>query len=288
MRPLLLATCAAFPDGDVDDQALVAPLAASNVDARFAVWNDPRVDWSVPTVLRSTWDYPLHRERFLDWSSHVPHLHNPAEVVRWNSDKVYLSDLEAAGVPVTPTTVVHPGHAAELPDDEFVLKPSVGAGSRGAGRFLPSARDAAVRHIAALHDAGRTVLLQPYLAGVDDVGETALIFFDGSFSHAIRKGAMLTADTAHDLSETSGLFVEEKITAREPSPAERHLGAHALAYLAQRFGTAPLYARVDVVPGPSGPVVIELELTEPSLFLGHADGAADRFAACIAAATERP
>ncbi|HEY2296225.1 MAG TPA: hypothetical protein VGH43_00740 [Jatrophihabitans sp.] len=285
MRRLLLATCAAFPDGDVDDQLLIEPLAASNVDASFAVWSDPSVDWTQSTtVLRSTWDYTLRRPQFLDWIGAVPTLHNPAEVAFWNSDKVYLQELAQAGVPVTPTTVSRPGTPLELPaDHEFVVKPSVGAGSRGAGRFLPSARADAVSHAARLHDAGRTVLVQPYLADVDAVGETALMYFDGAFSHAIRKGPMLTGDTAHDITETSGLFLEENITPREPTAAEVALGDEAIAFLADRFGAAPLYARVDLLPGPVGPVVIELELVEPSLFLSYADGAVQRFAACVAA-----
>ena len=287
MRSLLLATCAAYPDGDPDDRLLLEPLAARGVEARFAVWDDPSVDWAqAPVVLRSTWDYTLRRDSFLSWAAGLPAVHNPAEVVVWNSDKVYLHDLDGAGVPITPTTVVPPGAEADFPDDvEFVVKPSVGAGSRGAGRFLPSAGAAAADHAAILHAAGRTVLVQPYLDQVDEAGETALVFVDGSFSHAIRKGPMLAGSTAHDISETSGLFIEENISPREPSAAELAVGAQAISFLAERFGEAPLYARVDLLPTASGPVVIELELTEPSLFLGHADGAADRLATAIAART---
>jgi hypothetical protein len=284
VRQLLLATCAALPDGDSDDRLLIEPLAASNVEARFGVWSDADVDWSsATTVLRSTWDYTLRRPDFLRWIRDVPVLHNPAPIVEWNSDKVYLRDLERAGLPITPTTAVRPGELPEFPDSEFVVKPSVGAGSRGAGRFAPAARAAAQRHVAALHTAGRTVLVQPYLDGVDEAGETALLYVDGRFSHAIRKGPMLTGNIAHDISETSGLFVEENITARTASAAEVALGDQVLAFLTERFGAAPLYARVDLLPAPSGPVIIELELTEPSLFLGYADGAADRFAAALAA-----
>ncbi|MGH8860419.1 MAG: ATP-grasp domain-containing protein [Jatrophihabitantaceae bacterium] len=285
MRPLLFATCSAFPDGADDDRLLVDALAASNVAAAFAVWNDPSVDWThATTVLRSTWDYTLRRSAFLDWAHALPALHNPAALVAWNSDKVYLHELADAGVAVTPTTVVPPGSEPTFPSDtEFVVKPSVGAGSRGAGRFSPPAANAAAVHVRSLHDAGRTVLIQPYLAGVDDAGETALIYADGDFSHAIRKGPMLTGGVAHDIAETSGLYVEENIASRDPSPDELSLGAQALAFLRSRFGSTPLYARVDLLPTPSGPVVIELELTEPSLFLDQADGAVERMAAAIAA-----
>jgi O-ureido-D-serine cyclo-ligase len=43
-----------------------------------------------------------------------------------------------------------------------------------------------------------------------------------------------------------------------------------------------LYARVDLIHDDDGaPRVLELELTEPSLFFGHAPGSADRFARVI-------
>jgi glutathione synthase/RimK-type ligase-like ATP-grasp enzyme len=281
MRPVLLATCSAFPDGDDDAARLRASLGALGVEARFAVWNDPAADWSSAlTVVRSTWDYTLHREEFLAWTATVPALLNPAEVLAWNSDKVYLHDLEAVGVPITPTVSAPPGAALSFPDTEFVVKPSVGAGSRGAGRFTDPA--AGARHAAELHAAGRTVLVQPYLADVDAAGETALVYFDGEFSHAIRKGPMLTSATAHDLDETSGLFLDENISARTPSAAELAVGAQAVELIRRRFGPL-LYARVDLLPTPSGPVVVELELTEPSLFLTESAGAPDRFAAAIAA-----
>jgi hypothetical protein len=286
VRRLLLATCSAFADGDEDDRLLLDPLAASNVDADFVVWDDPDVDWTAgPVVLRSTWDYTLHRTQFLAWTRTLAALHNCADVVEWNSDKVYLQHLADAGVPITPTKVVRPGTRLEVPDHEFVVKPSVGAGSRGAGRFLPSAAEQASAHAARLHDAGRTVLVQPYLGDVDEYGETALIYFAGEFSHAVRKGPMLTGDTGHDLGAGTGLFLDENITARDASTAEVAVGDQAVRFLRDRFGSAPLYARVDVLPGPDGPVVIELELIEPSLFLGYAAGAVDRFAALLATVT---
>ena len=294
MPNVLLATCAAYPDGDEDAALLLAALASRGVEGRFAVWDDVAVDWSQgPTVLRSTWDYTLRRDAFLRWMHAVPEVFNPAEVVLWNSDKVYLEEAERAGVPVTPTLVVPPGREpsfAALPHGfpgrgEVVVKPSVGAGSRGAGRF--GAVAPAREHVAALHEAGRVALVQPYLAEVDRAGETALIYLDGVFSHAIRKAPMLGADTVHDLGETAGLFLPENISPRDPSPAEHAVGERAVAFLNDRFGGPLLYTRVDLLPGPDGPVVVELELAEPSLFLSHADGAADRFAAAIAARVER-
>jgi glutathione synthase/RimK-type ligase-like ATP-grasp enzyme len=280
---VLLATCADLPDGDEDAAALVAALDALGVRARFHAWTDPGVDWAAgPVVLRSTWDYATRRAEFLAWARCVPRLLNPYEVVAWNTDKVYLAELVEAGIPTVPTELVPVGTAARLPArGEFVVKPSVGAGSRGAGRFSAERHDEAAAHVAELHAAGHTVLVQPYLDGVDEQGERALVFVDGRFSHAVTKAAMLVAAAAHPVAGEE-LYVAERITPARASVDELAVAEQAAAFVAERFGPQ-LYARVDLLPSSQGPVVVELEVTEPSLFLTYADGAVDRFARAVAA-----
>lgn len=138
----------------------------------------------------------------------------------------------------------------------------------------------ATAHLVALHEIGRTAMIQPYVAEVDSHGETALIYLDGTFSHAIAKAALLPSGRVHAVDQRA-LYVEETITWREPSAAELAVGDRVAAILTERFGTL-LYARIDLVPGPDGPLVIELELAEPSLFLGHGPGSADLFAVAVA------
>lgn len=281
--PVLLATCAHFPDGDEDGEVLIAALDAAGVPARWAVWDDPTVDWTAGlTVLRSTWDYTHVRDRFLSWTRALPRVANPAAVVEWSADKTYLADLAAAGVPTVPTAVARPGDPLPPLEHEVILKPAVGAGSRGVGRFAPDRFGEAQEHAERLHAAGRTVLVQPYLPEVDVTGEAALVYLDGHFSHAITKGAMIPAATAHAV-DGDALFVEENITTRTVTDAELAAGDAAVAYVRDRFGGDQLYARVDLLPGPDGPVLVELELVEPSLFLQYdPDGrAAARFAAAI-------
>jgi glutathione synthase/RimK-type ligase-like ATP-grasp enzyme len=284
---VVLTTCAELPDGDEDGAALVTSLAARGVSARWQVWTDPAAPWAHDlVVVRSTWDYTRERDAFLAWAHSVPRLANPADVIAWNSDKTYLHDLADAGIPVVPTTFVAPGHSAPLPvSGEFVVKPSVGAGSMGAGRFAVDAVEAAHAHVATLHDAGRIVMVQPYVSDVDTAGETALIYVEGRFSHAIGKGAMLPPQMTNPLHEVCSetLYMFEQVAAREPSAAELALGERVIRLLRDRLGSELLYARVDLLPTPAGPVVIELELIEPSLFLGYDAGAADRFADAIAA-----
>ncbi|MFF0471993.1 RimK family alpha-L-glutamate ligase [Micromonospora zamorensis] len=284
-----LVTCADLADLDPDDRLVLAPLSAHGIAVDTAVWDDPDVDWFSYdlVVLRSPWDYALRRDEFVAWAATVPTLVNPADVVRWNTDKRYLAELTAAGVPTVPTSWVEPGESWQPPAEtgEYVLKPSVSAGSQDTGRYDladPEHRDLAAAHVRRLSDAGRVTMVQPYLRAVDTEGETALLFLAGpdglTFSHAIRKGPMLTGpDLGPD-----GLYKAEEITSRTARPEQLAVAEKTLATVPG--GTRQLlYARVDLIPGPDGePVLVELELTEPSLFIGYADGAPDRLAAAIA------
>lgn len=285
MPAVFLATCQAMPDGDEDGSVLTSALAAAGVDSQWVAWDDNAAWDERLVVIRSTWDYMPRRKQYVEWTRGVPRLANSADTVEWNTDKVYLHDLAAAGLPVVETTVAAPGETPPLPDAaEFVVKPSVGGGSRGVGRFVAARADEAHAHIRDLHDAGRTVLVQTYLDRVDEHGETALVYFDGAFSHAIRKGPMLPAHTVHPV-DGPELFVQETIDPRVPDGRELEVGEATVAAVRERFGVMPLYARVDLLPGPDGPVLVELELTEPSLFLQYdvSGAAAGRFAAAIAA-----
>lgn len=280
MPPVALATCAQLPDGDEDGELLAEALRRRGIDPRWQVWDDPAARWDALTVIRATWDYAPRRADFLRWAASVPALENPYPLVAWNSDKIYLAELADRGIPTVPTFFVRPGERVRYPDAaEWVVKPSIGAGSRGAGRFRDPA--AADEHVRVLHEAGRTAMLQPYLDGVDTAGETALIFLDGRFSHAVVKAAMLPPDAVHAV-EHDELFVEERIDAGAPSSAERRIGEQAVDAVTARFGVTPLYARIDLLPGTDGPVLVEVEITEPSLFLGYDTHAPDRFAAAIA------
>ena len=279
-RAIAIASCQQLPAGDVEDQLLVAALAELGLTATVLPWTDRRVDWAGfdATVIRSTWDYTVRRAEFLAWADTVPRLHNPAGVLHQNSDKRYLARLAAAGIPIVPTEFFSPGEPVRLPAGiEFVVKPSVGAGSIGAGRFPADAHDAAREHAELLHAAGRTVMVQPYLAEVDTAGETALIFLDGRFSHAICKTALLAPDARYR-PDSEQLYLTETITARRPSDAERELAER----VHEQLPASLLYARIDLLPSPDGPLLLEAELIEPSLFLAHADGAADRLAGAIA------
>jgi O-ureido-D-serine cyclo-ligase len=283
-----LVTAVAARDVDEDLPPLESALRNAGADVTIAEWDRPH-DWSRFDIalLRSTWDYPHRLAEFLEWIEEVSRktmLHNPLPLVKWSSDKHYLSDLAKKDVPTVLTKFIEPGERADQriaellsqPDvDEFVVKPAIGAGSRDAQRFGREEKADAARHAQRMLNENRSVLLQPYLSGVDEHGETALIYFEGEFSHAIRKGPLLKRKEG----PTTGLFAKETITARTPDAAERSVSARALQ--AVPFDI-PLYARVDLIRDQDGePVVLELELIEPSLFFPFSAGSVERFAAAV-------
>jgi hypothetical protein len=292
---IALATAAAFPDLDDDGPVLLRAIAERGITAEPAVWTDAQVDWSAYdlVVVRSTWDYQDRHDEFIDWARRVEgltRLANAAEVLAWNTDKTYLRTLQQAGLPVVPTDWLEPGDAFVVPElGEYVVKPAVSAGSRDTNRYAVGDHDElAAAHATALLAVGRTVMLQPYLAQIDTAGETALFFFGGAYSHAVRKAPLLTPA----MDPVTGAYKEETIDPREPSDAERETAEQVLDVLAAVAPAARadlLYARVDLVPAADGtPTLLELELAEPSMFLEF-DGtggtaSADRFAAAIEAA----
>jgi len=286
MKLALVTAIAAFGLDD-DLEPLRIACADVGIVASIVAWDDMTVSWARfdAALLRSPWDYVDRLPEFLAWCDQTAKrtaLWNPPEVVRWNTDKRYLGELAARGLPVIESHFLAPGDdPARLPDlEEFVVKPTVGAGSRDAQRYLRVDRPEAIAHATRLLDQGRHVLVQPYLKAVDEQGETALLFFEGRFSHAIRKAPLLKRGE----DPTSALFKAESIAPRQPSAAERDVAERMLAALPF---AALAYARVDLLPSDAGPQLLELELTEPSVFLPYGDGAAARFAAVLLARLAR-
>ena len=273
-----LASCRELPEPDPDAAPLSRALSRAGLSARVMAWDDPAEDWSRArlTVLRSTWNYPLDREGFLGWAERaagVSELWNPLAVLRWNTYKAYLLDLEAAGVAVAPTELLRRGSRRTLDEirrergwTEVVVKPAVSAASFRTMLVTPERAAAGRRHLAELV-AERDVLVQRYLQSVADYGERALVWIDGELTHAVRKSPRFAGQDESVSSDAVPI-----------DPAEAALARAALRVVPERL----LYARVDVAPGPTGaPVVMELELVEPSLFFPQCPAALDRFVAAV-------
>jgi glutathione synthase/RimK-type ligase-like ATP-grasp enzyme len=289
MVRMLLGVAASREFLDLDDSwpPLADALAAEGIAVEVPVWDDSKVDWSrydLVTVMYA-WGYVTQREAFLAWTeavAAVTGLVNNTAILRWNSDKTYLADLADAGVPVVSTAWVQPGEGWDPPADDYVIKPTVASGGLGAARYRSSLRHVADDHVRRLHDAGQTVMVQPYQAGVDTAGETALVFLGGRFSHAVTKSGLLVADAG----ETPRLWEREIITPAAVTSRQRQLADTVMATVSARFGPT-VYARVDVVDDDGQLRLLEAELLEPSLFLASAEGSAQRVATALAHHTRR-
>ncbi|HET7038767.1 MAG TPA: hypothetical protein VFH97_02705 [Gemmatimonadales bacterium] len=280
---LALATSAALPGLSADDRHLLLALRRMRVATEPAVWEDPHYSWKSARacVIRSCWDYAYRRAAFLGWARQVAHdvpLWNSAAMVEWNTHKRYLVDLAERGVPTVPTRVLHAGPPSRLSAlleetgwRDVILKAAVAQTGRYLLRVPPGGTAAGQRHLHRLQPH-EDMLMQPFLPGVTAEGETSIVFVEGEMSHAVRKRAAAGEFRVHD--DYGG-------TVEPVTPTAAQLDVATRAVLAA--GEPLLYARVDLVPGPSGPVVMELEVVEPDLFFGHAPGSAGRLAEAIRA-----
>jgi hypothetical protein len=256
---------------DRDLRLIVEALRADGSTAEPVAWDAEAVAWDRfdLVVIRSTWDYAERLSEFLAWAdttARLTRLWNPAPVVRWNSDKRYLLDIAEHGVAVVPTRFIEPGGRYSEVDFHgaggVVVKPAISAGALDTARYEPGQHADAVRHARTLLDQDRVVMVQPYLRLVEE-GERALVFFSGTFSHAILKGPVLTEPGVID----NFRMPHPDVASHRPTDEEIDTALAALA--AVPWPSSPLFARVDLALDETRkPVVMELELIEPNLFLG--------------------
>jgi glutathione synthase/RimK-type ligase-like ATP-grasp enzyme len=265
-RPrIAIATCAGYDDLKVDDRLLREVLAARTAHSLPCVWDGEQPDWSDfdACLIRSTWDYHDKHEEFLAWTRRVAaetRIWNPPELVAWNSNKSYLRELGGQGVRMLPTVWVERGSDAQLEEllghegwEEAVVKPVVDLGAKNLHRVRRGEGQEALARVLARHDA----MVQPFLPSLETEGEVSLVYVEGELTHAVRKRPAPGDFRVQSI--WGGTFSRVEPEADQVEVAERALGA---------LEEVPLYARVDLVSGPSGePCLIELELIEPNLYL---------------------
>jgi glutathione synthase/RimK-type ligase-like ATP-grasp enzyme len=280
MPDFTFVTYSDLPELDPDDRLALTEIERRGATVSAQVWSDATVDWSSAgtVVIRSTWDYHLHHDAFLAWVDRVANvtsIWNPPSLVRRNSVKSYLKDLDRRGVPVVPTAWIAQGDSCDLRRlirdrgwEKVVVKPVVGLATAGVRMFGPNDSDGQA-HLDTLVARGGA-MVQPFVPAVATYGERALVYIGGAYSHAASKVAFQPLAVA-------GEAGEKPATA---SPAERAVADLAIATLDSPW----LYARVDLVPDEAGrPIIMEFELVEPSLFLSLDAHAPRRFADALMA-----
>lgn len=294
MTTIALVTDAESLPNDYDMPLLIKACKEAGLEAEVVRWDDKTLNWKnfKSVILRSPWTYVERLDDFISWAERVSattELYNPLPVIKWGLDKNYLLDLQDAGVAIVPTIVIRAGeqYVNTLVKDfikelnssaEIVIKPVIGAYSRGVRRFRLADTESATAYIDELRSQGNDVLLQPYLTSIDVSGETDLVFFNGIYSHAIRKSALLQPDGS--VREP----LQEFRTERHPTEAELDLAGSAVRAVEKIFRLEKplLYARIDLILDDNGrPVVLEMEICEPSLNLPFSSGSAERFAEAI-------
>ena len=276
------------PEGDVD-RVLHEALSARGVAFERPLWDDPAVDWSAYdlAVVRTVWDYTLARDAFVAWAARAgeaTRVENPPDVLRWNTHKGYLMELEERGAPVVPTAWLGRGDTVDLAAlcasrgwDEVVLKPAVAAGSDGVVRAGGGtaghrrAQDA----LDALLDAGDT-MVQPFRPRIAE-GELSLVAVEGRITHAVRK--LPAAGDFRIQGRFGGRYARETPSAEAVGLAE---------WILEALGTPLLFARIDLITADDGTLELgEVEATEPDLYLGLAEEGATALVDAMVARLEQ-
>ncbi|MBS2000162.1 MAG: hypothetical protein JST44_01570 [Cyanobacteria bacterium SZAS LIN-5] len=272
---LTFVTYDGLPDLDADDRLVAEELRKRGYTCAVANWRNAEQNWAEAgvCVVRSTWDYHLYYQEFLSWIEKVSaqtKLLNDAGVIRWNSNKRYLFDLERAGIPIVPTVLFEQNAQIDLRAvltergwQRAILKPVIGLSTFGVRKIESTSPDIQAQLDAMLKSSD--VLLQPFVETVHKRGERALVFIGDDYSHTIRKSAFQPLAQAGEAGETL----------EETDPSELTLARKVLA----EVKTPVAFARVDLIRDTNGQdLLMELELVEPSLYLNMFPAAIPRLA----------
>ena len=278
---VVFATCSDQPFIAADDQPLADALRDLGHPAEPTPWTelDPYVNVGAePIVLRSTWDYYRVPTMFSSWLEAIADsgrtIVNPAAIALGNVDKVYLKGLEGAGIPVPKSRWIErpdPDTIATILREErwenAVLKPRIGATAHG---IVLVAADRGVTEDELVPARASGALIQEFIPEIRDRGEVSMVYAGGRFSHAVAKYAK--AGDFRVQKDFGGL-----VEATTPSPALLAFGEAVMA----QVPSSCVFARVDLVEGARGPLLLELELIEPELYFRIVPESAERMARAI-------
>lgn len=259
-----------------DDELAVKPLKKLGWNVETVSWRDKAVEWNdfEAVVIRTTWDYQREPEAFLNVLRKIDkskaRLENPLKIVEWNLSKLYLSELENAGIKIVPTVwgeekiteYLFKNWLLHFGSDELVIKPIVSATAEFTYRlkdFTPELKEVF---------AARKYMVQPFMPNIVSEGEFSLFYFGGEYSHTILK---TPKPKDFRVQEEHGGIIQSV----EPNAKLLEAGRKVFEFIAP----APLYARVDFVRDWAEDfALMELELIEPALYFRMDKQAPARFA----------
>jgi len=281
---------------DKETTYLIEALRKRGVQSSIEAWDDPSVEWKRfdLAVNRTTSNYILDPRKYLDWAGRTEKetvIWNSREVLEWDHHKGYLLKLQEEGVPVPPTIMINQGseeplsrHLEGLDWGEFVVKPAVTAGSFSLRRCKDVSPETE-NHFRKLNKEGYVqvapdgteyrcppcdTIVQEYQPEIEEAGESSLIYFGGTYSHAVIKRPRMGDFRCHPMWGAD--MKKHRATREESRVAEAALDA---------VGALTEYARVDILTTRRGPVIIEVELIEPNLFFDFFPKTVESFAGHI-------
>lgn len=289
-----LVTSSDLPDLAEDFADLPEALRNRHLDVQVAVWDDPLVDWDdagLCIVLTIT-DFADRPDEFFAWASSVPRLLNDPQVLKWNSDKHYLQELEARGMPTIQTTWLEPEqnlskhqvHTRMPAGGDFVVKSALSSNRHTTGRYTATdarSRSDAILHAVDILESGRAALVQRYLQSVDSRGEISLVYFNGLLTYAVAKDPQLQNRTDLKLAPRDRASIHP-VTTDERFLGEdvRHALHGAIADLTGRDHLL-LYCRIDIIRTEAGFKVLEVNLMDVTLYISAHPKALESFANAV-------
>jgi len=254
-------------------------LEARGLIVTRTYWDDPNFDASQSrcVVFRTIWDYFERFEEFSTWLERVKDqtiLINPYELIFWNIDKHYLSDLAEKDIAIIPTHFVDRGRHQSLEKickqrgwEQIVIKPAI-SGAAFHTYKIKANEIAEKETLFAQLVSERDMLVQPFITTITERGEASLMVFNGTYTHAILKRAKAGDFRVQD--DFGGTVHPYKATQDE------------IAFAEQVFSVCnpmPAYGRVDIVWDEYGNHLLsELEIIEPELWVRNFPDSATDFA----------
>lgn len=251
-----------------EDEMLLNLFQSHQHSVELKVWDDESVDWTVYDIIiiKSTWDYFIGKiDAFYDWLNHIkskniPCLNHP-DLIRWNADKHYLLDIEAAGLPIVPSIIIEKNDTLNVDFafdkfncEEIIIKPTI---SGGAMNTIRVNRKSIAEHLDEVNEwlKEQAYLIQPLKQEIITEGEWSFLYFNGKFSHHLLKVAKEGEFRIQHF--FGGKIVSPELNESMIKESQKYIDA---------FAKDSLYARVDGVWSNGKLELMELELIEPYLF----------------------
>lgn len=280
MKKIAILICEKYDQfpASSDNNILFSELKKIKLEYDLVIWDRPHINWEQYSfvLIRATWDYSYgKRNKLLETLDSIANkgipIFNSPHLVRWNSTKRYLLDLQQKGVNIIKTLIVTPDNFVGLntfieqnSSAEYILKPLISGGARNTYRVARKDISSTLKfHFQKNED----VIIQPFMSTIAN-GEWSLIYFQNNYSHAVLSKP---ADGDFRVQIKHG----GKVRAAQPTEAMLQESKKILSLLKQDI---PLYARIDFICEDDRLYLMELELIEPILFFSWSPSAATRFA----------